>query len=52
MYEKCYINNREVIINENKIMENIRYDRVGNGNGHMNSALCGSGIPYITMPMP
>ena len=26
IYEKCYVNNREVVINENMIMENMRYD--------------------------
>ena len=42
IYEKCYINNRDAIINENKIMENMRYDLAWSMNGHMNSASCGS----------
>ena len=39
-YEKCY--NRDAIINENKIMENMRYGLAWSMKGHMNSASCGS----------
>ena len=39
-YEKCY--NRDAIINENKIMENVRCDPAWSVNGHMNKASCGS----------
>ena len=45
MYEKCFINNRDAIINENNIRKSIRHDLAWSVNGRMNRASCHSWSP-------